>query len=207
MYVFFECYGDHRDLHVLTHAFPTRRSSDLPAWRTCCSAARKAGPWFGRRPEAFSPFGRYLLARKRRRCASGPRQGVRRVRRGTMKTRSGWRLRALGALAVAAGLAAAVPAEADDWNIVGLRLGMSVEETKAALKAYDPAITLDEHWQYFAYSDGVNHGLRTEDFIARSEEHTSELQSLMRNSYAVFCLTNKKYPTNTLHCSTPSNTQ
>src|SRR3546814_10358267 len=27
--------------------------------------------------------------------------------------------------------------------------------------------------------------------IARSEEHTSELQSLMRNSYAVFCLKNK----------------
>src|SRR3546814_2770770 len=26
----------------------------------------------------------------------------------------------------------------------------------------------------------------------RSEEHTSELQSLMRISYAVFCLTNKK---------------
>src|SRR3546814_3967222 len=27
---------------------------------------------------------------------------------------------------------------------------------------------------------------------ARSEEHTSELQSLMRNSYAVFCLNKKK---------------
>src|SRR3546814_3969485 len=27
----------------------------------------------------------------------------------------------------------------------------------------------------------------------RSEEHTSELQSLMRISYACFCLTNKKY--------------
>src|SRR3546814_3473185 len=27
---------------------------------------------------------------------------------------------------------------------------------------------------------------------ARSEEHTSELQSLMRNSYAVFCLTKKQ---------------
>src|SRR3546814_9233955 len=26
----------------------------------------------------------------------------------------------------------------------------------------------------------------------RSDEHTSELQSLMRNSYAVFCLTKKK---------------
>src|SRR3546814_3368580 len=34
------------------------------------------------------------------------------------------------------------------------------------------------------------------DFLAhRSEEHTSELQSLMRNSYAVFCLKkiNKEY--------------
>src|SRR3546814_1538993 len=29
-------------------------------------------------------------------------------------------------------------------------------------------------------------------FIARSEEHTSELQSLMRISYAVFCLKKKK---------------
>src|SRR3546814_10519896 len=27
--------------------------------------------------------------------------------------------------------------------------------------------------------------------LHRSEEHTSELQSLMRNSYAVFCLKNK----------------
>src|SRR3546814_9179206 len=37
------------------------------------------------------------------------------------------------------------------------------------------------------------------DVLARSEEHTSELQSLMRISYAVFCLkqqqtTNNNYP-------------
>src|SRR3546814_5488844 len=35
------------------------------------------------------------------------------------------------------------------------------------------------------------YGLRTGDTVEgeiRSEEHTSELQSLMRNSYAVFCL-------------------
>src|SRR3546814_4330686 len=31
---------------------------------------------------------------------------------------------------------------------------------------------------------------------ARSEEHTSELQSLMRNSYAVFCLKTNKIQTN-----------
>src|SRR3546814_943865 len=33
----------------------------------------------------------------------------------------------------------------------------------------------------------------------RSEEHTSELQSLMRTSYAVFCLKNKKARTHPCH--------
>src|SRR3546814_2915923 len=32
---------------------------------------------------------------------------------------------------------------------------------------------------------------QADDIAARSEEHTSELQSLMRNSYAVFCLKTK----------------
>src|SRR3546814_5391288 len=34
--------------------------------------------------------------------------------------------------------------------------------------------------------------LTEQEFILRSEEHTSELQSLMRISYAVFCLKKKK---------------
>src|SRR3546814_3727015 len=38
--------------------------------------------------------------------------------------------------------------------------------------------------------------------VARSEEHTSELQSLMRISYAVFCLTKNNYP----HPTTPRTT-
>src|SRR3546814_3571494 len=37
------------------------------------------------------------------------------------------------------------------------------------------------------------------DGVARSEEHTSELQSLMRNSYAVFCLKNKNKQTNHMY--------
>src|SRR3546814_1127391 len=41
--------------------------------------------------------------------------------------------------------------------------------------------------------DGVEGGL-TKYF--RSEEHTSELQSLMRISYAVFCLKKKKHKNN-----------
>src|SRR3546814_3594316 len=45
---------------------------------------------------------------------------------------------------------------------------------------------------------------RAELLAARSEEHTSELQSLMRISYAVFCLKKKKHKkalssTNTLN--------
>src|SRR3546814_9303712 len=52
------------------------------------------------------------------------------------------------------------------------------------------------------------HAIRHDDFLSRamhaaasrratsrSEEHTSELQSLMRISYAVFCLTKKKNKT------------
>src|SRR3546814_3539804 len=39
------------------------------------------------------------------------------------------------------------------------------------------------------------HGLdRRRTPLPRSEEHTSELQSLMRSSYAVFCWKNKKRP-------------
>src|SRR3546814_11796394 len=41
-------YGDHRDLHVLTHSFPTRRASELrrPSWRVAApslSIAIQAG--------------------------------------------------------------------------------------------------------------------------------------------------------------------
>src|SRR3546814_11956266 len=41
-FVFFTGNGDHRDLHVLTHSFPTRRSSDRP--RASPTVAQRAGP-------------------------------------------------------------------------------------------------------------------------------------------------------------------
>src|SRR3546814_5346873 len=43
-----------------------------------------------------------------------------------------------------------------------------------------------------------NHTGHDADLVRRSEEHTSELQSLMRISYAVFCLKKKNY-TSTKH--------
>src|SRR3546814_14118232 len=82
----FEVYGDHRDLHVFTHAFPTLRSSDLHKRASCLV-------------RHVEPF-------------------------------------------------------------------MEIESDRVAL-------------------------LETITHVARSEEHTSELQSLMRISYAVFCLKNK----------------
>src|SRR3546814_5784591 len=41
--------------------------------------------------------------------------------------------------------------------------------------------------------------LRADNAISRSEEHTSELQSLMRISYAVFCLKKQKTRTQRTH--------
>src|SRR3546814_10164945 len=42
----------------------------------------------------------------------------------------------------------------------------------------------------------VGRPITTYGMHERSEEHTSELQSLMRNSYAVFCLKKKNRSTN-----------
>src|SRR3546814_6148138 len=44
------------------------------------------------------------------------------------------------------------------------------------------------HHAHSSRSSGADHA-----WLKRSEEHTSELQSLMRISYAVFCLKKKKY--------------
>src|SRR3546814_4290775 len=44
-------------------------------------------------------------------------------------------------------------------------------------------------------------GLALDLLAASSEEHTSELQSLMRSSYAVCCLKNKKTTTNVMSLS------
>src|SRR3546814_9780114 len=46
---------------------------------------------------------------------------------------------------------------------------------------------LDRRWAWLAM-----HAYHLWFALARSEEHTSELQSLMRISYAVFCLKKKK---------------
>src|SRR3546814_4608035 len=62
-------------------------------------------------------------------------------------------------------------------------VGRSPDAARAAEILFEQAILADaEHLG--ARADRHQSG--------RSEEHTSELQSLMRNSYAVFCLKKKK---------------
>src|SRR3546814_5399411 len=48
-------------------------------------------------------------------------------------------------------------------------------------------------------ASAVLHGDVAEMVTVRSEEHTSELQSLMRNSYAVFCLQKTRQSAHILH--------
>src|SRR3546814_5818967 len=55
--------------------------------------------------------------------------------------------------------------------------------------------TLTSSRRITLYPSAVRLGLKTDGWLMRddrSEEHTSELQSLMRISYAVFCLKKKK---------------
>src|SRR3546814_8638635 len=95
---FLEVYGDHRDLHVLTHSFPTRRSAEL---------------------------------------------------------------------------------------ILDAETGYIVTNHHVAADADEIVVVLSDRRELNATLLG------TDPELDRSEEHTSELQSLMRNSSAVFCLKTK----------------
>src|SRR3546814_2159302 len=61
-------------------------------------------------------------------------------------------------------------------------------ETLRARFLYAQSFSQDDPWAQRAEGAEREHHAP----MARSEEHTSELQSLMRNSYAVFCLKKTK---------------
>src|SRR3546814_1469012 len=65
----------------------------------------------------------------------------------------------------------------------------------------NPGLAMRSRQQASDYRCGVAMSARSD---GRSEEHTSELQSLMRNSYAVFCLKKKK---KTKYQNVPNNIQ
>src|SRR3546814_1879620 len=68
------------------------------------------------------------------------------------------------------------------------------------VKDYEEALAVANRGD-FGLSAGIvsNSARHIRDFRKRSEEHTSELQSLMRISYALFCLKQKKRTHNPHH--------
>src|SRR3546814_10580755 len=74
-------------------------------------------------------------------------------------------------------------------------VGFGKLSSEAILLVDEKREAFQEHLQVAAEaSDLQAHPVEpgTEPFIQRSEEHTSELQLLLRISYAVFCLKKKK---------------
>src|SRR3546814_10445402 len=125
----FSCYGDHRDLHVLTHSVPTQLSSDLWQDGDLRGPRSSTGPFLDVVADARVDVDRGQLR--------GQREDEVQV--------------------VAVGRARPAPVELVE---AGDHRGEVVEVVDRLLQ--------------------------------RSDEHTSELQSLMRISYAVFCLKKKQ---------------
>src|SRR3546814_8633924 len=74
----------------------------------------------------------------------------------------------------------------DRLPVAPLRLGEVLHAVVVAADRHDPLIVIE----VARAEKAAGHGRL--QALDRSEEHTSELQSLMRISYAVFCLKKKK---------------
>src|SRR3546814_10893271 len=88
-----------------------------------------------------------------------------------------------------------------DWSLFGHDSQLRVEDIQI-----DPVVGEEKHQRDESGTTIRISGLRSDwdsvtfSDMLRSEEHTSELQSLMRISYAVFCLKKKtKYTQHTTH--------
>jgi hypothetical protein len=62
---------------------------------------------------------------------------------------------------------------APDWDILGLKLGMTEAEVRAALQAYDPNGKIGVHQAAFQYSDKIN-SFSTPAFLSRLELRTTQ---------------------------------
>src|SRR3546814_3741906 len=96
----------------------------------------------------------------------------------------------LAALTLTAGLASAQDTSSEKGKLsyaLGYQLGREAVESGESLDLNTMVKALQDG--YAKKDPAVQVEQMRDD---RSEEHTSELQSLMRNSYAVFCLKNKQ---------------
>src|SRR3546814_5077971 len=86
---------------------------------------------------------------------------------------------------------------ADAFSSVAAEFGnvqMGTAEVVAPEPVFEPVKVTAENWRDFRETPvRIAVRLTDDEESERSEEHTSELQSLMRNSYAVFCLNKKTH--------------
>src|SRR3546814_9177648 len=75
-------------------------------------------------------------------------------------------------------------------DVANYRTNTQVHSDRIVLNGTKTLISRADEAQWFVVFTRID---------SRSEEHTSELQSLMRISYAVFCLKNKKKNRDTTH--------
>src|SRR3546814_2177795 len=139
----FYLHGDHLTLHVLTHSFPTRRSSDLDLVVLDITLPGRSG---------FD-----ILKGLRRRSDSTP-------------------VLVLTARSEVDDRVSALDLGADDYLVKPFDFREFEARCRALLRR----------------RQGIAGNVSRYGNMVRSEEHTSELQSLMRHSYAVFCLKKKK---------------
>src|SRR3546814_6976683 len=141
---------NHRDLHVLTHSFPTRRSTDLTVYMNHVSAG---GTLAAGSTNYLGPVGTET--------AEGNAHQI---------------ILADGVLTHLAANAGGSPGTGKNFTVTVMINGGASVLTCAISEG---GVSASDIAHYVNVSAG--------DVISRSEEHTSELQSLMRNSYAVFC--------------------
>src|SRR3546814_2378931 len=94
----------------------------------------------------------------------------------------------------------------DGVDDVGHRIEQAVVAFADVAELADHGV---DHVQAHQHGPGQQHGHHdhaADVQVVRSEEHTSELQSLMRISYAVFCLKKKTYIQTTYSTSTNTRT-
>src|SRR3546814_8359084 len=86
---------------------------------------------------------------------------------------------------------------ADQAKFVILEIAQAAVDQLARRRrrATAPVTLLDQRHRQTAAGRVIRGPCTIDTATDRSEEHTSELQSLMRNSYAVFCLKKKKKTT------------
>src|SRR3546814_7657910 len=90
------------------------------------------------------------------------------------------------------------PFQSYRWTGPGVLNGPGVADMKGGLAIMLTALQAVER-SPAAAAIGYEVVINSDEEVSRSEEHTSELQSLMRISYAVFCLNKKKNTTTHVH--------